>query len=181
MIEFPDDHVVTDADIRRLASFRKDWILDPMMAQSATLRLLNYITTAREIIRICVYRLNYEPLFRLLEKKLHKGYTVQIITNCAKRSSASNQSHDFDAFLSNTANFSNLDVVSFSDHHEETIMHDKFVIVDDQFVLHGSLNWTNSGIMDQENTVLVQTDDNLIKQFINRFETLLADAPNRVI
>lgn len=45
------------------------------------------------------------------------------------------------------------------------LMHNKFVVIDSKVVIHGSLNWTQAGILYNQETVVISEDPALAREF----------------
>lgn len=56
-----------------------------------------------------------------------------------------------------------------NDGSKRPLMHNKYVIVDDEFVMHGSLNWTTGAVLHNRETVTVSHDRELVKAFSRNF------------
>lgn len=53
------------------------------------------------------------------------------------------------------------------------LMHHKFCIIDDRYLISGSYNWTKSAEINNLENVIISTDLALVKQFLGAFEDLL--------
>jgi len=52
------------------------------------------------------------------------------------------------------------------------IMHNKFAIIDGKTLITGSFNWTANAEKENQENLLIMTDEDLIKQYSDRFEYL---------
>ena len=52
------------------------------------------------------------------------------------------------------------------------LMHNKFAVIDNKVLITGSFNWTASAERDNQENLLIITDENVIKQYAQRFEML---------
>lgn len=53
-------------------------------------------------------------------------------------------------------------------------MHNKFAIIDGKVLINGSFNWTPTADKKNEENLLILTEQELIKMFLERFEYLWA-------
>ena len=51
----------------------------------------------------------------------------------------------------------------------DALMHHKFAISDNTFLINGSLNWTDSSIFNSYNDVLITTDPKLVISYAKQF------------
>lgn len=54
----------------------------------------------------------------------------------------------------------------------DTLMHHKFVIIDNKILISGSINWTKSAFFGNFENVLVTNESAIVKPFINEFERI---------
>ena len=52
------------------------------------------------------------------------------------------------------------------------LMHHKFVVVDGELLMSGSLNWTTQGLCGNQENVIITSEPNLVWPFLNQFEVL---------
>ncbi len=104
---------------------------------------LDFITTAKKKIRIADYSFNLEPLVDLLIKKQKAGVDVQLVLDKSQSAGAS-EKPEVKQLKAAKVPF----VLGTSDKHK--IMHNKFTILDDEWVQSGSWNYTNAA-SDEDN------------------------------
>lgn len=51
-------------------------------------------------------------------------------------------------------------------------MHHKFVIIDNEILISGSVNWTKSAFFGNFENIVLTNDPTLVKPFINEFESI---------
>lgn len=133
---------------------------------------------ARSEIRVCMYRFHHEILANVLLAKVEQGCHLTIATNS---NDPPMEVNDQVAFLKN-ATYKNpsirdrIRIFTFTEDDRETVMHNKYVIIDNWIVMHGGLNWTKAGIEDQFNTVVVSSDRFLVRRFIKNFDSTCANS-----
>jgi len=52
------------------------------------------------------------------------------------------------------------------------LMHNKFAVIDNRVLITGSFNWTASAERENQENLLIITDQNVVKQYSQRFEIL---------
>lgn len=55
----------------------------------------------------------------------------------------------------------------------DVLVHHKFVIIDNNIVMTGSINWTKSAFFGNFENVLVTNESAIVKPFVNEFERIL--------
>lgn len=128
---------------------------------SPTKQLIGLIENARISIQICVYLTSYVPLEEAILKKYSQGLIIQVVT-CHETMTAHN--NHFKRWKDNLSKICFGTIVYFNCRHGKLeisfmfvnycleipvrmkctryLMHNKFVIIDDEAVITGSLNWT---------------------------------------
>jgi phosphatidylserine/phosphatidylglycerophosphate/cardiolipin synthase-like enzyme len=54
------------------------------------------------------------------------------------------------------------------------LMHNKFAVIDDKVLITGSFNWTAAAERENQDNLLVITDENLVRKYAQRFDILWA-------
>lgn len=54
------------------------------------------------------------------------------------------------------------------------LMHNKFAVIDNKVLITGSFNWTASAERENQENLLIITEENVVKQYAQRFEMLWA-------
>jgi mitochondrial cardiolipin hydrolase len=126
-----------------------------------TMKLIEFINTAKERLQICVFTISDDRLSREILKQHRAGVKVKIITDNEKLYDKGSDviqlsESGIEVRIDNTA------------HH----MHHKFAISDNKLVLTGSYNWTRSASEFNEENFIVLSDACTIKSYTNEFERL---------
>lgn len=109
-------------------------------------KLVKYIKMARKSLLICVFNLTNNDLAKAIKQVWDSGVDVKIITDdeCMK-----NKGND-------CQELADYGIPVRTDDNEQYHMHNKFMVVDDAFLLTGSFNWTfQAGANNQENLLVV--------------------------
>lgn len=125
-------------------------------------RLVQYIQKATKSINICVFNLTNDDLAKAVLARHAAGVKVRVIT-------------DDECMTNKGSDISNLAAEGIpvrTDDAPEYHMHNKFMVVDDTYLLTGSFNWTfQAGSNNQEN-LLVVDNQYYIKKYNDEFEKL---------
>ena len=101
---------------------------------------------AKKSLLICVFNLTNNDLADAIKERYNAGVDVRIITDdeCMK-----NKGND-------CQHLANVGIPVRTDDSEQYHMHNKFMIMDTDFLLTGSFNWTfQAGANNQENLLVV--------------------------
>ncbi len=52
------------------------------------------------------------------------------------------------------------------------LMHNKFAVIDNRVLITGSFNWTAAAERENQENLLIITDENAVKKYVQRFEML---------
>jgi len=134
-------------------------------------KVVTYIKMAKKSLLICVFNLTNDVLADAIKSVHSQGVPVRVITDdeCMK-----NKGNDCQALADSG-------IPVRSDDSEQNHMHNKFMVVDNTFLLTGSFNWTfQAGNSNQEN-LLVVDHPFYIERYVAEFEKLWTQfAPNEV-
>jgi phosphatidylserine/phosphatidylglycerophosphate/cardiolipin synthase-like enzyme len=125
-------------------------------------KLVRYISMAKKTLLVCVFNLTNDDLANAVLDRWNAGVDVRIITDdeCMK-----NKGNDCQ-YLADQG------IPVRIDDSEQYHMHNKFMVVDTEFLLTGSFNWTfQAGKSNQEN-LLVVDHPFYLQKYINEFDKL---------
>ena len=134
-------------------------------------KLERYIKMARKSLLICVFNLTNDVLANAVRHVYEQGVDVRVITD---DECMTNKGNDCQALA-------NAGIPVRTDSETQYHMHNKFMIVDNAFLLTGSFNWTfQAGSSNQEN-LLVVDHPFYIERYVTEFNKLWTDfADNEV-
>ena len=128
-------------------------------------KIVKYIGRAQRSLKICVFNFTNNDLSKAVLDRYKNGVDVRIVTD---DECMTNKGSDIQ-FLANNG------VPCRTDSEAAYHMHNKFMIVDDTFLLTGSFNWTvQAGLNNQEN-LLVVDNPYYIEKYSKEFERLWMD------
>jgi phosphatidylserine/phosphatidylglycerophosphate/cardiolipin synthase-like enzyme len=129
---------------------------------SPTDQLIQLINGARISIQICMYLSSYVPIEEAILKKYSKGLIIQVVT-CFDTMTAHN--NHFKKWRDNLK-------IPVRMKNTRYLMHNKFLIIDDEAVITGSLNWTTQGIIGNQENVIVSTNPSHVARYREKFAEL---------
>lgn len=171
---FPDKHLPCASVYKELASGqpvscnkRRHCNHAHLETPTSLIRMLQCISSAETEILICMYSFTFDKLADLLIAKKRKGCRVQIITDPSREGNESDQ-----ISILKSKGFDIRERGGKQKDKYKPKMHNKFVIIDNSMVMHGSANWSLSGILHNNETVVISHEKLLIEDFRAYFEKL---------
>jgi len=124
-------------------------------------RILDYLDSATDSLDVCIYFFTFSELAEAIIKANNRNVVVRMILD---ESMAQNDTSQLMQFYKEgiKPKFKKLD----------TLMHHKFVIIDNKILITGSLNWTKSAFFGNFENIIVTNDPVLVKPFIIGFESM---------
>jgi hypothetical protein len=136
-----------------------------------TKHILGYLEQAKERIWVNVPWFTHRELFQALYNKASQGVSVHVII----------QDDDINrqtSFQHEELNTRGGKVYRYRPENSPTgINHEKYCVIDDQYIIYGSFNWTYNADLNNLESILVgekPAEYDLIKQFEQRFTEVLA-------
>nr|XP_034180799.1 mitochondrial cardiolipin hydrolase [Osmia lignaria] len=123
--------------------------------------LENYINQAKESLDICMYMLTSQFLSTAIVNARKRGVIVRMILD---KNMAQNDATQLALFYSNS--------VSLRVQQLDVLMHHKFMIVDKEVLITGSMNWTMSAFFGNFDNILVTNQRSLVEPFVDEFDKL---------
>ena len=128
--------------------------------------IINELKFARKSIKIAVAWFTNDKFKSTLEKKVNEGISVEILLNDDDINHLGDKSIDFSKF---TKDGGKLALCKGNN----SIMHEKFCIIDDKVLIEGTFNWTYyAENRNDEHIVVFKDFPKLLQQFIERYENL---------
>ncbi|VXB18038.1 phospholipase D-like domain-containing protein [Pseudomonas sp. 8O] len=123
--------------------------------------LKNELRKAKSSIKICVAWIrwsDYNPIFNELARK---GVRIEVLYNDDHINRRNFVSPDHSVVL-----------YPVRGRFYNSLMHNKFCVVDNRVVITGSFNWSQRAYSHFENIVFIENDFKLVKSFLHEFEDL---------
>ena len=126
-------------------------------------RIIECFQKARRTADVCVFTITDNEISTEIERAKARGVAIRIITDNDK---ATDPGSDVDRLASRG--------VPVRVDRSEAHMHHKFAIFDGKILLTGSYNWTRSAYAENQENLVVVSDQRLLEKFRAEFERLWA-------
>lgn len=123
--------------------------------------LFNGLQQAKYSISVCMLTVASRELADVLISAHHTGVVVRVVVNDEQMMFSGSQVNR----LRRSGIQVRVDTTAF-------LMHHKFVVVDGELLMSGSLNWTTQGLCGNQENVIVTSEPKLVQPFVNQFEIL---------
>ena len=124
--------------------------------------IIKKLESAKDSIDIAMYTLTNTQLIKTILKCFDNKVRVRILLDY-------NMTQKYSSFLIEL--IMNGIYIKTNDNPEES-MHHKFVIIDNKFVLNGSLNWSEKGVIKNYENIIILDDEKIVQQFTTQFDEL---------
>ncbi|XP_018405489.1 PREDICTED: mitochondrial cardiolipin hydrolase [Cyphomyrmex costatus] len=124
-------------------------------------RIIHYLDFATYTLDVCIYFFTFPELAEAIIKAKNRNVIVRIIM---EESMGRNDN-------SQLMNFYKEGIKPISK-QLDVLMHHKFVIIDNNILITGSINWTKSAFFGNFENVIVTNESAIVKPFINEFERI---------
>ena len=126
-------------------------------------KLANLILSARKKVDICIYELSEPKIYEALITVYKKGIPVRFVGDIANTDYSGYQ-----ALMAANIPMTLGHYVSGNDY----IMHNKFMVIDSEWVTMGSANYTGSGTVMNHENVLIFRSTNMASYYTREFENI---------
>lgn len=123
--------------------------------------LMKTLQSAKQSLNVCMFTFSCRELSDILIEAHQHGVVVRVITD-------NEQSHSSGSQIEKLRRSG----IQVRTDEGSYFMHHKFVIVDEQLLVTGSLNWTLQGICGNQENVIITNLLNLVQPFLSQFECL---------
>ena len=123
--------------------------------------LFKTLQHAKHSIEVCMLTIASRELGDVLISAHQAGVIVRVITNDEQMIFSGTQVNR----LRRAGTQVRIDETAF-------LMHHKFVIVDGEVLMSGSLNWTTQALCGNQENVVITSEPKLVQPFVNQFEIL---------
>ncbi len=120
------------------------------------------LESADSSIRIAAFNLTYFPLRKVLQQQAEKGIPSYIFAEDGSLGSDKSGLYDLNQHKNITIKLDS----------PNTMMHHKFIIVDEKIVINGSMNFTHAGHHRNFENIMIVRNQSVVDQFIEEFEIL---------
>ena len=123
--------------------------------------VIKEISQAQQTIDIAMYNLTTREISQELIKAKEKGVQIRVFLDQGE----GNGKYSKGRYLMDKG----IDVRFYIG---TGLMHNKFAVIDNRILITGSFNWTASAERENQENLLIITDENVVKQYEQRFEML---------
>lgn len=124
--------------------------------------VIEQLRKARRIIRICVFTISDDAISREIVAAKRRGVAVEIITD-------NDKTEDLGSDIRALRNAGIAVYVDTTPNH----MHHKFAVMDSEWLVSGSFNWTRSASLYNQENVLVTNDPRAVAAYEREFVRLI--------
>jgi phosphatidylserine/phosphatidylglycerophosphate/cardiolipin synthase-like enzyme len=121
--------------------------------------IVKEINDAKRSVLVEAYRLTSIPIAQALVAAKERGVTVSIILDKAQQSTR----------YSDATYFHNHQIDVLIDHKHQ-IMHNKVIVIDDEIIITGSMNFSAAGESKNAENVLIIKGKSLVAEYIKNFD-----------
>jgi phosphatidylserine/phosphatidylglycerophosphate/cardiolipin synthase-like enzyme len=133
--------------------------------QGSTNHIVGMIEMAEKSICVAAYSFTSEPIAKALIAAHHRGVDVKIVLDKSQRT----------AKYSSYFMLKELDVPTRINANY-AIMHNKFLIIDDNVLQTGSFNYTKAAELNNAENVIILSNSKVIKQYMQQWQKLWDEA-----
>ena len=123
--------------------------------------LFEALQQAKSSIDVCMLTIASRELSDVLISAHQDGVIVRVVTNDEQMMFSGTQVN----WLRRAGIQVRIDETAF-------LMHHKFVIVDGELLMSGSLNWTTQALCGNQENIIITSEHKLVQPFVNHFEIL---------
>jgi phosphatidylserine/phosphatidylglycerophosphate/cardiolipin synthase-like enzyme len=125
--------------------------------------VIQEISKAQKTIDIAMYDLTNREICQELIKAKGKGVGIRIFLDQGE----GNSRYSKGRYLMDKG----IDIRFYTG---TGLMHNKFAVIDNKVLITGSFNWTIAAERENQENLLIITDENAVRQYVQRFEMLWA-------
>uniref|UniRef100_A0A8C7WM70 Mitochondrial cardiolipin hydrolase n=1 Tax=Oryzias sinensis TaxID=183150 RepID=A0A8C7WM70_9TELE len=133
----------------------------PHGVETSFSRLLHYILSASSSLNVCVFSFSEVNLSRALLLLHSRGITIRVLTD-----------RDYSAINGTQIGVLRKAGICVRCDRTSVHMHHKFAVVDEQLLITGSLNWTQTAVQRNKENILITEDPELVQPFVKEFQRL---------
>ncbi len=119
------------------------------------------LRSAVSTIRICVFTISDDRIAHEIKSAHRRGVSVRVLTD-------NDKSLDLGSDIEELANAGVEVKMDYTRNH----MHHKFAVIDKEYLITGSYNWTRSAANYNHENLLLTSEKDVVKQYLREFEKL---------
>ncbi len=119
------------------------------------------LRSAMSTVRICVFTISDDRIAREIKSAHKRGVSVRVLTD-------NDKSLDLGSDIEELARAGVEVKMDYTRNH----MHHKFAVIDKEYLMTGSYNWTRSAASYNHENLLLTSDEGVVKEYLKEFEKL---------
>lgn len=119
------------------------------------------LRSAVSTVRICVFTISDDRIAREIKSAHRRGVSVRVLTD-------NDKSLDMGSDIEELARAGVEVKMDYTKNH----MHHKFAVIDKEYLITGSYNWTRSAANYNHENLLLTSDDSVVREYLKEFERL---------
>lgn len=133
---------------------------NPGCSSIQTREIVYCLRRATRTIDICMFALSNKVLSKEIIAAYHRGVLIRVVvSNCILLESQE------------LKRFCDIGIeVKYQKTGKDNFMHNKYALVDSEYLIHGSMNWTQQATFDNWENVIVTNSPSLVAVFSQAFE-----------
>ncbi|XP_014598257.1 PREDICTED: mitochondrial cardiolipin hydrolase [Polistes canadensis] len=124
-------------------------------------KLTNYLHCAKDTIHVCMYLFTCQILGNAILNAHKRGVVVKVIVDAGMNTVDHSQILPFRRAC-----------IKVRTRTSDSLMHHKFVIIDNKILITGSANWTMQALFGNSENIIVTNHPVLVERFVNEFTNL---------
>ncbi|XP_034543076.1 mitochondrial cardiolipin hydrolase [Notolabrus celidotus] len=133
----------------------------PHGVETSFSRLLSHILSASSSLDVCVFAFSNMDLSRAVLALHSKGVIIRVLTD-----------KDYAAITGSQIGVLRKAGICVRCDTGSVYMHHKFAVVDNRFLITGSLNWTLTAVQCNQENIIITEEPHLLQPFIEEFHKL---------
>ncbi|KAL6262176.1 hypothetical protein P5V15_007273 [Pogonomyrmex californicus] len=130
-------------------------------------KIIKYLDSATDTLDACVYFFTFPELAEAIIKAKERNVTVRIILDESMSQNDTSQIMNFYK-----------EGIKLKSKRLDVLMHHKFVIINNNILITGSVNWTKSAFFGNFENLMVTNEPALVKPFVEEFEKIWTTLSN---
>ncbi|XP_073974410.1 uncharacterized protein isoform X2 [Rhodnius prolixus] len=126
--------------------------------------ILHFINNSKKYLDVCIYIITAEIFGEAIISAYRRGVRVRVIADSDMSFSAQSYVNNF-----------RKEELPTRQKMSPYIMHHKFIIVDNEIIINGSMNFTMTGVFCNWENVMISSQPHIVSQFVDGFQALWDD------
>lgn len=125
--------------------------------------LIEVLRGTKKTLDLAMYVISFPPLSDILIELRRRWVDVRLIADA----------REDEALKSQVQTLKHAGIkIRCNEHSYSSLMHNKFVVIDNEILLTGSFNWTKNAVLCNHDNILITSQPKLVKEYAEEFDTL---------